>query len=470
MCFFQRVTRAFVLVAVLQLLISVEAVAQDQQLAAMKRINPRLVQQYPPALMDDEVLAANGIQKIAGQHLILYTDVRDRSDVDELTVVFDQAVNQWCQYFSIDPRRAAAWQMRAFVIQDRSRFRKTGLMPADLPDFLAGYQRGSEMWVYLQPGNYYTRHLLLHEGTHAFMDWFLDGFGSPWYSEGMAELLSLNRWDGERVQLNHHVNDRSESEYWGRVKVLRTSAEQGELPSLDDVLQTPNSAFRKVESYAWAWAVCEFFDQHTLSKKAFSELDQRVRQPGFPFNQALRQSLKKQWPSLQRDWFLFVDEVDYGYDAGKSRLISARPLESPNGLDAVEIRADHGWQRTTIAVNAGDQVRIRASGRFQVGETKLDDQTTIPWPCEANGITLEYYRGRPLGILLAGTFDSVLADSADPQVIKQAIAGLISPIKVGNDSVIQVATDGILCLRVNDSPSRMQDNSGVLEVSIEKLK
>ena len=84
-------------------------------------------------------------------------------------------------------------------------------MPEDLPDFLAGYQRGHEIWIYLQPGDYYTRHLLLHEGTHAFMGWFLNGFGSPWYSEGMAELLAINQWQDGKLQLHYQLRDRQRS-------------------------------------------------------------------------------------------------------------------------------------------------------------------------------------------------------------------------------------------------------------------
>ncbi len=62
---------------------------------------------------------------------------------------------------------AARWL--AFVMQDREQFAALGLMPAERPEFVNGYANGWEFWLVEQPSDYYRRHLLLHEGTHAFM-------------------------------------------------------------------------------------------------------------------------------------------------------------------------------------------------------------------------------------------------------------------------------------------------------------
>ena len=148
----------------------------------------------------------------------------------------------------------------------------------------------------------------------------------------------------------------------------------------------------------------------------------------------------------------------------KGRLISANPIVSSGDKERkFEIRADHSWQMTSFEVVPGDRVRVTSRSRFQIGNS------TKPWPCEANGITIEYYRGRPLGMLLAGVFNPD-ADLPDSDSVKRELAGLLEPIAVGQETTVQITKPGVLCLRVNESPAKMRDNKGVLEVTIEKLE
>ncbi len=129
-------------------------------------------------------------------------------DVDDLTDAFDRAVPEWCRYFELDPARAAGWQMTGFVMHEKNCFVGAGMLPADLPPFPNGYSRGRYLWLYDQPDGYYRRHLLLHEGTHAFMGQFLGALGPPWYAEGMAELLGTHRWQGGVLTLGYVPQDK----------------------------------------------------------------------------------------------------------------------------------------------------------------------------------------------------------------------------------------------------------------------
>ena len=61
----------------------------------------------------------------------------------------------------------------------------------------------------------------------------------------------------------------------------------------------------------------------------------------------------------------------------------------------VSVAADRGWQSSGVRVDAGKSYRLRAAGRYQVADRPQ------PWPCEPGGVSIRYYRGRPLGILLA---------------------------------------------------------------------
>ena len=96
------------------------------------------------------------------------------------------------------------WQVRAFLIGDRKTFDKLGVMPAGDDKFVHGLSMGSDLWLYDQPTAYYRRHLLLHEGTHAFMAKFLGGCGPGWYMEGTAELFGTHRMERDERDRERH--------------------------------------------------------------------------------------------------------------------------------------------------------------------------------------------------------------------------------------------------------------------------
>jgi hypothetical protein len=414
------------------------AVPQETKAQAVPRID-----------VDEQKLEANGIRTIKGKHLTVHTDIRDRADVEELANVFDQAVPQWCQYFGVDDKLAEAWRLDASIIVDQSRFERAGLFPADLPQFLAGFQRGDQIWVYIQQGDYYTRHLLLHEGTHAFMNQFLGGLPAPWYAEGMAELLGLNAWRESKLELAYRVTSRDETPFWGRVALLRAAVERGELKSLEDVLQIPGPAFRQVESYAWAWAACEFLSRHPLSEKTFAALPAHCADSAEVFNRRLTEALKNDWPALEFQWRQFLFEVDYGYDVPRAAISPAKKISDHSNQYTID--ADRGWQSTGVGVTNGKSLTITASGEFQIA------RDTEPWPCQANGVTVEYYRGIPLGRLIAAVLPSPDSEGS--------LADLIE-IDVGSSATITPLLDGELLLRLNDSPAHWRDNAGNIEVNV----
>ena len=361
----------------------------QRDLAHMREINPQMP---APMEIDEERVIANGILRIEGKHVVLYTDLREQAEIVELAKVFDLAVPQWCEYFQVDPATAEGWQVNAFVIGDKKKFVAAGLFPEDLPEFPSGFNRDHNMWVYLQPGNYYTRHLLLHEGTHSFMQWFLQGSGPPWYSEGMAELLAVHRWQEGELELNYNLRSAEEAEYWGRVKIIREDVAAGDSRSLEDVFRMPNQAFRSVRNYAWAWAACKFFSEHPLSRAQFAELESIANDRSGEFSRKFFRTVKNDWPQLKRDWQLFLADMEYGIQIAQLAIID---VEGQGG-DVFSIDATRGWQKTTFEVKKGQTYEINASGRFQVA----DDGT--PWPCEPGGVTIEYFRGHPLGMLMAG--------------------------------------------------------------------
>ncbi|HLA83477.1 MAG TPA: hypothetical protein VJL29_01675 [Thermoguttaceae bacterium] len=401
--------------------------------------------------VDDAAALAAGIRKLEGRHVIFYTDLPADEQTDALPAVFDQAIPQWARYFGIDPQKAAEWRLTGFLIKDAEPFRRLGLLPADLPPFQHGFSRNTDFWIHEQPSDYALRHLVLHEGTHCFMNSFLGACGPPWFMEGTAELLATHRLTDEgHLELNRMPRARNEVPMWGRIKLVKDAVAAGRGRSLREVLDYRYQVFLETEPYAWSWAAAMFLDRHPK----YGELFRRLR------GDVLRPYLTKQfiaavgdeWTALEQQWAVFLDELDYGCDVAATLVDVApgKPLD-PAGVH-VSISARHGWQNSGVRVEQGKKYHLRAEGRYQVA-----DRPKIWW-CEPGGVTIRYSRGRPLGMLLA----TVLPDSTstgDRSIVPEAIA-------VGLEATVKPTRSGTLYLRINESSAELGDNAGEVEVEI----
>lgn len=391
------------------------------------------------------------MRKIAGKWLDLYTDIPATAAIEELPGVFDQAIGQWCTYFQIDEQTIKDWRVIGSLMKDKQRFEQAGLLPDSLPVFQHGYSGEFRIWLNEQPSDYYRRHLLLHEGTHAFMIHFLKGTGPPWFMEGTAELLGTHHWDGKQLQLRHFPSDKLQTPHWGRVKIVQDDLAAGRGMPLEAIMNYGSDAHLKVQPYGWCWAAASFFDSHPQYQASFRKMLARSGDSSGRFNQIFLESLADQWPSVTQQWQLFVTQMDYGYDVARE-AIDPRPLQSlPAGGGNFVLQANRGWQSTGYTITAGSTLRISGEGQFQLAN---DPQ---PWISEAGGLTIEYYRGKPLGLLLAAVSEpgeAGLTRLADPQPI-----GLVGQLKC--------SLPGILYVRVNDAPSQLADNQGQLQVTIQ---
>ncbi|MBI2478473.1 MAG: hypothetical protein HYV60_07495 [Planctomycetia bacterium] len=405
--------------------------------------------------IDEERVAASGIRKIVGKHLILYTDLPEAAAIEELTQVFAAAVPQWSEYFGVDAASVESWQQVGYMMQDKTRFVTAGLLPNDLPPFLHGFQRGSELWLYEQPSDYYRRHLLLHEGTHGFMKRFLGGAGPPWYMEGTAELFGTHRWQNDQLTLRWFPEDKELTSFWGRIKVIQDEVRAGSGREIANILRFDKTAHLQVEPYAWSWAVAAFFDSHPRYRDRFHELRKFAPDDTFSFSQRFYDSLQAEWPGIARQWHVYIANMDYGFDVAREAIDPRIAGELPTGGATVSIAADRGWQSTGYRLESGAKYKLEAAGRYQ-----LADQPGIWW-CEPNGVTIRYHKGLPLGILLGAIVDESASDGG-------AIP-LVTPKAIGMGGEYPIEEGGTLYLRVNDSPAELKDNAGSLEVRIAKL-
>ena len=97
-------------------------------------------------------------------------------------------------------RDGAEYRVTGYLMRDREAFIDAGLMKESTLLSYHGRQIGAEFWLNDQSWDYYRRHLLLHEATHAFMRHLPgEAIDLPfWYLEGMAEMLSTHRAERRR--------------------------------------------------------------------------------------------------------------------------------------------------------------------------------------------------------------------------------------------------------------------------------
>lgn len=412
--------------------------------------------------LDDARLKAAGIRKISSQHLDLYTNVPSDPEIERLPAVFDQAVPQWAAYFGVDPARTEGWRARAFLIGDRAPFDALQLMPAGNDQFINGISSGGEFWLLEQPTPYYRRHLMLHEGTHAFMATLLGGCGPGWYMEGTAELLGTHRIDDAgKLTLNTMPRDRQEVPMLGRIKLIRDAVAEDHVLGLPAVMELDNRRQLGNEAYAWCWAAAKLLDSHPRYRERFRKLREHVRAP--KFNEIFREEFAADWSDLNAEWQAYVDMLDHGYDFERMAIEFQRGKPLVGIPRKVTIAADRGWQSSGVWLEAGKSYRIQARGRFEIAAETKDGKVT-PWPCEPGGVTLEYYDGHPLGMLL-GAIDARGDESQPPP----SHVGFAHPIAIGLGATLKPEASGTLYLRVNDSAGKLADNHGSLTVSIEAV-
>ncbi len=395
-----------------------------------------------------------GLSTLSGRYIDVVTDMPVNDELRQLPAAFDAAVPIWCQAFGMPLAEADGWHVTAYLMLERDRFEAAGLIPRQVTGFVHGFQLGDQLWVNEQPSDYYRRHLLLHEGTHWFMNRKFGQAGPPWFMEGMAEWFGTHAWDGQQLKMNVIPRSRAELPYWGRITLIQQQLKAGTAPSLEAILRYGNTAHQQVEAYAWSWAAIVFLQHHPATKGVFAKLTSQTLRDDASLSRWLFAQLREEWPRLRSDWRAFVSDLDDGFDVTRGIFHGAPAPALGSAAVACEIRADQGWQPAGISLSDPTSLKITATGRVVVG------QQPSPWDCEAQGVTLEYYRGEPLGKLMLAVMGPQAAESDGTHPIE------VIPIGRGGEFRLQQA--GEVYLRINESSGGLADNTGTFSVVISR--
>jgi hypothetical protein len=162
--------------------------------------------------------------------------------------------------------------------------------------------------------------------------------------------------------------------------------------------------------------------------------------------------------------------MEYGYDIPRTTIdfapARAEPSSDGEKPTMVAVAADRGWQNSGIRLEAGKKYEIEAAGRwtkkcreaFWSGVKNLPDQVEI----EPNGISIRYYHGLPLGVLLAAVHPDA-PNEETPSVFLQ-------PRVVGSAATLAPEQSGTLFFRINETAADLQSNSGEVKVKIRSNK
>lgn len=396
-----------------------------------------------------------GFQRVSGKYVDVITDLPLDEELKSLPLVFEKAMPLWCAVFGVDPKEVADWHGEVFIMLDKQRFDRAGYIPGAVPDFPYGFQYGDQMWVVEQQSTYYRRHLVLHEGTHWFMNRYFGSSGPPWLMEGMAEWLGTHQWDPgtETLEMGIIPSNKDSFPYWGRVKRIQEQLAAGTAPSLESILRYGPTAHRSVDAYAWSWAAVVFLAHHPDTQSAFQEMLEGPMRADSALSRELFDKLKERWPAIRAQWRVLATDLDYDYEPIIGMLrISETPQPIAKSLVTLEVQSNQTWQASGFYVRQGQQITIEATGRFKV------KQIPQVWPSEANGITLEYFRGQPLGKLLL----RVVA----PERTESDTTVPVDTIAVGSQLDWKATYTGELHFQINEPIKDLADNEGQISVRI----
>ena len=389
-----------------------------------------------------------GLRILTGEHLVLVTDRPERAGdgVADLPEVFDDASATWCRHFGIDPARLAEWRCFGCLVVDRETFRNAGLLPPEIPPFDNGFCDRNRFWLVDQSNPAYRRHLLLHEGVHAFTITVRDAAAPAWYMEGIAELLATHRLaaDGRLVATPIPAAP-ADVEQLGRIESLARRRRDGTLPRLADVFALPPATHGDVSGYAACWAAAALFTRHPTYAAAFAAAEKEPLDMRFTdrFLAAAEQ------PLTERDFAAFLDDVDYAVEPERMAIdwSPGRPLRSRMRCT---VDGTRGWVNTGARAEAGDRIAFAATGRITVG-----DADGMPLESEADGISIAWYRGRPVGRLLVAQWSD-----DDTRAGFEVLA-------TGGRGDFTASRSGPIYVKVNDPPRSLPDNTGGYRLTLE---
>ncbi|MEZ6049334.1 MAG: hypothetical protein R3C11_27900 [Planctomycetaceae bacterium] len=405
---------------------------------------------------EPELLEKLGINVVESTHAKIYSDLPVEK-IEEFPALIDGLIKSLEDYFGPLPpdRDGKPFQLSGYVMQDVPLYTKSGLLPPKFALLQHGRHQGAEFWMVVPTAEYYLRHLLLHEATHCFMMYMPRTQAPVWYLEGMAELFATHRLR-ENGEVDYHVFPEATEKYegFGRIELIKQDVSDSGYQTIEQVTNLESGGYQSNISYAWAWALCSFFENNPKYQDQFRQLSRRYLQEE-PFAENFREAFADQAIQLNQEWISMIAELEYGMEFERLNIEFTAGTQL-TGPTEVPVAAARGWQNSRIKLEEGKMYQLEAAGEFVLAET------TKPWTSTARGISFDYYRGIPMGCLLG-----VIVPEEEGEVGAETCFAEFA--RFGERIKFQSPYTGTLFLRLNDRPDRLFDNVGQVMVELEEL-
>ena len=410
--------------------------------------------------LDQKFLNEIGIEVFESPVLTLLSDgiqPDEREVYEGLLDVVSQLSKQFQSDYSQIP---SPFQLRGFVMRDRSLYLQAGLLPEDFANLEHGLNRGSTFWMNEQKTDYYRRHLMIHESVHCLMD--QQQHRRPlWYMEGLAEHYAIHRSTEQgTILFGVPPGEEQIKGGFGRLRLIRDEIEAGRFRTISQIRKLNiNNFYPHKTSYGWSWALCHFLATHPETNQKFVQLmNHRTPQQ---FNHHFDQLFPLDDAKLNAEWAVFASSLVPDYDINRGRIFWKEPLievnsnSIPQASHTLSIKVDRNWQSTGISLTKGTNYSIVASGRYSIVQ-----KPTI-WESEPQGISIDYVDGQPMGQLQAVLF------TPDQPGINQDY-GFLQVVSVGRQLKFQPERNCQLFFRVNDYGSSWKDNQGEITITVQQ--
>ncbi|MBL8819225.1 MAG: hypothetical protein JNL58_24555 [Planctomyces sp.] len=439
-------------------------VAESQQGA----IQFRLSDDRPP--LDESSLASHGLKVLRSKRLVLITDASDK-DVAILPELTDQLFDDLEARLGVLPpaKDGSEFQVTGCLMNAKERFDAAGLLPPEDLIIRHGRHLNYRFWMLNSESDYYRRHLLFHEFVHCYMTCVggMQDIPPLWYTEGIAEYIATHRLPEESGQVDFGILPDSLDSWlgWARISEIRRSysetpsekAASSGITRLDDLWFPSGTAFTEDSQYAHAWAVLWMINHHPHWRE-FSDRLRPLRRRD-EFNAAVAQLTSNERLRFSIDWLLYIDSLIEGFDpkrcfADWGVLDETQELSSVPRLPeqlSLTVSASGAWQVVPYQIEADSTIEITASGEFTLGKEPR------PWISHPEGITFDYFRGRPLGELIA-----VLVTTDGTDITRR--------IPIGRNSRMTIDDDCWLWLQLNESSAGRSDNSGDAQIQLRRVQ
>jgi hypothetical protein len=189
-------------------------------------------------------------------------------------------------------------KLKVYIFRDRAEYNANGGSSAS-----AGlYMHGEQILALYQPGigGFNTTTILLHEGTHQFVDIVCTAPNIPiWINEGLATYYESSKFEGSSLKTN--IINR------GRLYTIQQLINKKDVPRLEDIINIRQANFTIYE-YAQSWSLVYFFMNYKSGQYA-DELEayfEALKKKGFEnrpqHKQLFENTFKIQFEVLERQW------------------------------------------------------------------------------------------------------------------------------------------------------------------------